>query len=211
MLNHFLIFIVIVLLQVMPGACDRKEEHSNISHIQSSGLPFRITKGPHYGAGFSMRDDKGRKTSSLYAASTPFSVDTAGEERSFTIEVNPGGRPGGDFFEFRLRINFKDADYAEVARLTALEIPWKNGTCVEVGEPLSFYIRITQSGKENPVFEKTESRVCKNAATKNSVYKRIARTRLLPGSYTVYVRNELATLAFQKYDLAFLLMQTHFY
>ena len=44
--------------------------------------------------------------------------------------------------------------------------------------------------------------------SKNSVYKRIARIRLLPGSYTVYVRNELATLAFQKYDLAFLLMQT---
>ena len=162
MLSHFLIFIVVFLLQVMPGACDRKEESSIISHIQSSGLPFRITKGPHSGAGFSMRDDKGRKTPSLYAASTPFSVDTAGEERSFTIEVNRGGRQGGDYFEFILLINFRDADYTEVAKLTALEIPWKNDTCVEVGEPLSFYIRITESGKENPVFEKTESHICQN-------------------------------------------------
>ncbi len=100
-------------------------------------------------------------------------------------------------------------DYNEVIRLTALESPWKNDTCVDVGEPLSFYMRITESDGGKPVFEKTETHVCAVGHTKNTVFKRIERIRLKPGAYTIYVRNELGTPAFQKYNVSFYVGQAY--
>lgn len=211
MLSFVFHCLAVLMALFMAGTCNNKQkDYFNVRHIQSNGLPFKIAEPPPYGAGFYMRDDRGRKTPRLYTASTPFPVDRAGEERSFAIEVGQGGRPDGDAFTFYLRIDFNVAEYAEVARLTALESPWKNNTCVEVGEPLSFYIRITESDGGKLVFEKTESHVCAvTHINKESILKHIVRTRLNPGVYKIYVRSEIGTPIFQKYAASFYVRQTY--
>ena len=202
----FTFFIMLVLTLVSPqGKACRKDEDINsntinIVEFKANGLPFTGILGNS----FLMHDDTTQTKVGLLSAGTPFSLSKGNEEVSFDFEVKERANGIYDHYSFFLTVSFKKMYYNNVLKLVG-----ENGLkdCKSYGVPVSFYIRIMKEGESVPVLEKIESKTCYYGTgfdymyRQSTIFKGISNILLLPGKYTVCIRNIFPVHEYDKYKL----------
>ena len=202
----FTFFIMLVLTLVSPqGKACRKDEDINsntinIVEFKANGLPFTGILGNS----FLMHDDATRTKIGLSCVSTPFSLSKGSEEVSFDFEVKERTKKIYDYYRFFLAVSFEKEHHDKVLKLVGR---FGGKECKSYGVPVSFYIRIMKYGENVPVLEKIESKTCYDGTgydymyRQYVIYKGISRVLLLPGKYTVHIKNVFPVHEYNLYKL----------